>query len=174
MDRILSSPDFSASKRRKGFLRFVVEEALAGRAEIIKAYTIAVTVFGRSKDFDSQVDPIVSVEAGRLRRALAQYYLTAGINNPLRIEIPKGTYVPAFIANKDGTTNLRSEGSAIGQQNGLDISSPELAGPGIAVVVFDNLSKEQGQDFFATCFRRAGPESYPASTIFGRKCRNRV
>ena len=54
LDRILSSPDFSASKRRRGFLRFVVKEALAGRAEMIKEYTIAVTVFGRSKDFDSQ------------------------------------------------------------------------------------------------------------------------
>ena len=73
LDRILSSPDFRASKRRRDFLRFVVEEALAGRADTIKAYTIAVTVFGRSNDFDPQIDPIVSVEAGRLRRALDHY-----------------------------------------------------------------------------------------------------
>ena len=150
LDRILSSPDFRASKRRRGFLRFVVEEALAGRAEMIKAYTIAVTVFGRSKDFDSQVDPIVSVEAGRLRRALAQYYLTGGKNNPLRIEIPKGTYVPSFIVNKDGKINVPSIESAIGHQNRPDISSPILARPGIAVIVFDSLSKEEGQDFLAT------------------------
>ena len=150
LDQILSSPDFRASKRRRGFLRFVVEEALAGRAEMIKAYTIAVTVFGRSKDFDSQVDPIVSVEAGRLRRALAQYYLTGGKNNPLRIEIPKGTYVPCFSINKDGGINVPSIESAIGQQNRPDISSPILVGPGVAVIVFDSLSKEGGQDFLAT------------------------
>lgn len=150
LDRILSSPDFHASQRRRGFLRFVVEEVLAGRAEMIKAYTIAVTVFGRGNDFDPQIDPIVSVEAGRLRRALEHYYLSGGRNNALRIEIPKGTYVPSFLENKVGSENVPLIETAIDQQNDLDLSTPKFSGPGIAVIVFDSLSKEDGQDFFAT------------------------
>jgi adenylate cyclase len=150
LDRILSSPDFHASKRRKGFLRFVVEEVLAGRDEMIKAYTIAVTVFGRGNDFDPQIDPIVSVEAGRLRRALEHYYLSSGRNNALRIEIPKGTFVPSFLENKVGSVNVLPTDPAIGSQSDVDISTPKLTGPGIAVIVFESLSKEEEQDFFAT------------------------
>ncbi|MDJ0820139.1 MAG: tetratricopeptide repeat protein [Desulfobacterales bacterium] len=150
LDQILSSPDFRASKRRRGFLRFVVEEVLAGRAEMIKAYTIAVTVFGRSKDFDSQVDPIVSVEAGRLRRALEHYYLSDGRNDALRIGIPKGTYVPSFRRNEVGSANDASEVSALRQPDDRDQNTSEFLGPGIAVIVFDSLSKAEGQDFFAT------------------------
>ena len=150
LDRILSSPDFRASKRRRDFLRFIVEETLAGRDEIIKAYTIAINVFGRSKDFDPQIDPIVSVEAGRLRRSLEHYYMSGGQDNALRIEIPKGTYVPHFIRNEDGYAALSSTKPAIVQYTCLDESASELARPGIAIIVFDNLSKKEGQDFFAT------------------------
>ena len=150
LDRILSSPDFRASKRRREFLRFVVEETLEGRAEIIKSYAIAVSVFGRNKDFDAQIDPIVSVEAGRLRRALEHYYLSGGRNNALRIEIPKGTYVPSFLRNKVGSVDEPSIEPAVDQQNDLDLSTPSFSGPGIAVIVFDSLKKENGQDFFAT------------------------
>lgn len=131
-------------------MRFVVEEALEGRAEMIKAYTIAISVFGRSKDFDAHIDPIVSVEAGRLRRALAHYYLSGGRNNALRIEIPKGKYVPSFVRNRVGSVNVPSKVPEIGQQAGLDISAPKKARPGIAVIVFDNLSREEGQEFLAT------------------------
>ena len=63
LERILSSTDFKASKRRKKFLRFVVKQSLAGKADTIKAYTIAVSVFGRGEDFNPQIDPIVSALA---------------------------------------------------------------------------------------------------------------
>jgi adenylate cyclase len=96
LDRIVASPDFVVPERARKFLRYVVEEALAGRADHIKAYTIAVDVFGRNETFDSQSDPVVRIEAGRLRRALERYYLTAGRADPIVIGIPKGGYVPTF------------------------------------------------------------------------------
>lgn len=94
--RILSSADFGATDRKHRFLRYVVDEALAGRGSRIKAYSIAVEVFGRDASFDPQADPIVRVEAGHLRRTLERYYLTAGQADPILISIPKGGYVPTF------------------------------------------------------------------------------
>jgi hypothetical protein len=96
LDRILGHRDFEASVRTREFLRFVVEEALAGRAERLKGYTIAVEVFGRPKDFDANLDPIVRIQAGRLRRALEHYYLVAGGQDPVVISVPKGGYAPEF------------------------------------------------------------------------------
>ena len=78
------------------FLTYVVEEALAGRTDRIKAYTIATEVFGRDARFDPQLDSIVRIEAGRLRRSLERYYLTDGRTSRLRIDIPRGGYVPVF------------------------------------------------------------------------------
>jgi TolB-like protein len=98
LDRILSSPDFEASTRNRRFLRHVVEETLAGRADRIKAYSIAIGVFGRGDDFDPQQDSIVRIEAARLRRSLDHYYLRQENANELRIAIPKGAYVPEFVA----------------------------------------------------------------------------
>lgn len=96
VERIVASAEFDATEREGRFLRHVVDETLAGHAARIKAYSIAVTVFGRKETFDPQTDPIVRIEAGRLRRALERYYLTAGASDPLVISIPKGHYVPTF------------------------------------------------------------------------------
>src|SRR5215213_9143319 len=76
--------------------RYVVEETLEGRGERIKAYAIGVEVFERDETFDPQNEPVVRIEAGRLRRGLEHYYLTAGRTDPVLIEIPKGGYVPRF------------------------------------------------------------------------------
>jgi TolB-like protein len=94
--RVLASGCFEQAGRAKDFLRFVVEETLAGRAHRLKGYTIAVEVFGRSADFDAQADPLVRVEAGRLRRRLTEYYATEGQRNPLRIGLPRGGYAATF------------------------------------------------------------------------------
>ena len=96
LGRMLESPHFDASERNRGFLTYVVEEALAGRTDRIKAYTIATEVFGRDPKFDPQLDSIVRIEAGRLRRSLERYYLTDGRTSRLRIDIPRGGYVPVF------------------------------------------------------------------------------
>ncbi len=76
--RILASDGFVASARNRRFLEYVVEETLAGRADRIKAYSIATSVFGRGPDFNPDLDSIVRIEAGRLRRSIDHYYLTAG------------------------------------------------------------------------------------------------
>ncbi len=96
LERILASDHFDASERNRRFLRYVVEECLDGRAQQIKAYCIAVSVFNREPSFDPQSDPIVRLEAGRLRRSLDHYYLTAGRDDPIRIVVPKGGYAPRF------------------------------------------------------------------------------
>jgi hypothetical protein len=104
LDRIAGSAIFRASLRLTSFLTFVVEAALAGHSDTIKAYTIAVEALGRSPSFDPQADPIVRVEAGRLRHALARYYAEAGRDDPLTIDVPRGTYVPAFHRRRTETT----------------------------------------------------------------------
>ena len=75
---LFGRPEFNASERNKRFLSYIVEETLGGRADRIKAYTIALVAFHRSEDFDPMIDPIVRIEASRLRRSLEHYYLTAG------------------------------------------------------------------------------------------------
>jgi len=87
--RILASPEFEATDRMRDFLRFVVEEKLAGRAQSLNAYTIAIAVFDRDEEFNGTNDPIVRIQAGRLRRALERYYLTAGAQDPVRITVRK-------------------------------------------------------------------------------------
>jgi hypothetical protein len=97
LDRVISSREIVNSERKKRFLKFIVQETLAGNADRIKAYTIAVDVFNRDPSFDPVSDPVVRIEAGRLRRCLEHYYLTEGAMDRLRITIPKGSYVPQFI-----------------------------------------------------------------------------
>ena len=94
--RILNSRSFDASERNRRFLEYVVEETLAGRGARIKAYNIATIVFGRDQDFDPQLDPVVRMEARRIRRSLERFYFLAGEKSARRITIPKGSYVPEF------------------------------------------------------------------------------
>jgi len=101
VEQILASPDFDGSRRSKEFLRFIVEEALAGRGEELTQAAIATGVFGRRDDFDAVVDPIVRIQAGRLRRSLERYYLLSGKHDPARIALPRGTYVPTFISREE-------------------------------------------------------------------------
>lgn len=96
LQRILGSRSFQVSERRRNFLHYVVDEALAGRGGRLKAYSIGMAVFQRGPDFDPQNDPIVRIEAGRLRAALERYYAGEGAADPVRIELPRGGYVPRF------------------------------------------------------------------------------
>jgi adenylate cyclase len=92
LERILASRCFEQAARSSKFLRFVVEQTLGGQGDRLKGYTIAIEVFGRSQDFDAQSDPLVRVEAGRLRRRLTEYYADEGRNDSVRIELPRGSY----------------------------------------------------------------------------------
>ena len=96
LGQILSSKTFSASESLGKFLSFVVEETLGGRAKNIKQFTVATAVYNMGSDFDPQTDPIVRLQAGRLRRALDSYYANEDAEYRLRIHIPKGSYVPKF------------------------------------------------------------------------------
>ncbi|CAN7420720.1 adenylate cyclase [Pararhizobium sp. LjRoot255] len=108
LERILSSREFPSGGRGAAFLKYVTEEALAGRAHRLKAYSVAIEVFHRSAGF-SQDDPVVRIEAGRLRRVIERYYLIAGQNDPIRIDIPKGGYVPTFTWNDAPTDDTDDE-----------------------------------------------------------------
>jgi TolB-like protein len=94
LDRILKSGPFHPSRRRQRFLEYIVNETLAGRGERLKGYNIALEVFDRPETFDPAIDPLVRIEAARLREKLREYYGTDGQADPVRIELPKGSYTP--------------------------------------------------------------------------------
>jgi hypothetical protein len=96
--RVVESPDFPATPRNRAFLEYIVTRELAGEGESISAYAVATAVFGRSELFNSLLDPIVRIEAGKLRRDLETYYLKSGRRNPLRLTVPRGAYRPRFVA----------------------------------------------------------------------------
>lgn len=96
LERILADRHFVAAPRGSRFLRYVVEQALAGRADEIKELVIAMDVYARAADYDPKADSTVRVEASRLRVRLQRYYTEEGARDPIRITIPKGTYVPRF------------------------------------------------------------------------------
>ena len=101
VERIAASSYFAGSERLGRFLRYIVEEALAGRGGKIKEYAVGLEVYGRKPDFDPKADAIVRVEAGRLRAKLEQYYAHGGRENPVRIDVPKGSYAPVFAWRAD-------------------------------------------------------------------------
>ena len=96
MERILASAAFSQSARMCRFLRMVVEYSLGNRAGELKEYPIALQVFDRKPSFDPRLDPIVRVEARRLRTKLGHYYEREGTDDDIRIELPKGNYCVRF------------------------------------------------------------------------------
>lgn len=100
--RILASDGFREAGRLGAFLRFVVEEALRGEAGRLKESVIGVEVFQRAPDYDPRIDPIVRVEARRLRARLDDYYAGAGAGDRVRIRLPKGTYAPVFEGKGEG------------------------------------------------------------------------
>lgn len=96
LGRILDSPAFRATPRRREFLRYIIEQDAAGRVGNLKGYAIAVSVYSRDPSFDPRIDPLVRIEAGRLRAELDAYYQTEGKDDPVIIEIPKGGNAPKY------------------------------------------------------------------------------
>lgn len=95
--RVLSWPVMARSPQLAKFLDYVVRAKLSGDEASIKAYAIAVDVFGRPTSFDPQSDPIVRVQARRLRSLLEEYYADVGSGRPLRFYLPVGRYAPDFV-----------------------------------------------------------------------------
>jgi len=94
IQRMTASDIFTSSPQLASFLVFVVEAVLRGHGERLKGYTIGVEVLRRDVKFDPQIDPIVRVEATRLRRAIGRYYAGPGADDPVQIDLPRGGYAP--------------------------------------------------------------------------------
>jgi hypothetical protein len=99
VERILATPGFERSPRLSDFLRHICKLALEGRDEAISEQYLGEALFGRPPDYDSSADTIVRSHALRLRRKLEQYFQREGNNEPLRLIIPRGAYVPVFVAS---------------------------------------------------------------------------
>lgn len=95
LKRVLSSHHFQTSKRCQAFLRYAVEQTLSGRREL-KERSIGIEVFDRNPTYDTNLDPVVRMTAGEVRKRLALYYQGAEEDSELRIELPVGSYVPRF------------------------------------------------------------------------------
>ncbi len=136
--QILENAEFKRSPKIARFLEYVVEETLDGKQQYLKGHTIAIEVFDKDQSFDPQIDPLVRVNAVRLRRMLHQYYSTDGLNDDVMIDIIKGSYVPQiyYTKNSDKITDDQP------------ILSKNSSFPCIAVLNFKNLSGNFSYGYF--------------------------
>ncbi|HZR23951.1 MAG TPA: tetratricopeptide repeat protein [Vicinamibacterales bacterium] len=121
VDRVLGSPTFQQVDRLKRFLTFITLEALAGRSDQLKEYVIGVQVFGKEESFDPRTDPIVRVQARRLRARLVRYYREEGQNDEIVIDLPKGGYAPLFKQRSATVAPHRSLGAALVSRNTVSV-----------------------------------------------------
>jgi adenylate cyclase len=142
--RVLASPEFQRSPSLRDFLLFIVEKTLAGQSHEIKGYTVATQVLGKDANFDADKDPIVRILAGRLRRALERYYLLQGRQDPVRIDVPVGAYVPSFQPAFQAKPEIPPTPAGPGDSA---LSMP--SGPSLAVMPLLNLTGNRGQEYFA-------------------------
>jgi serine/threonine-protein kinase len=162
LDKMLACEKFSRG-RLGDFLRFVVEETLAGRESELKESVIGVAVFQRPSDYDPRIDPIVRVEARRLRARIRQYYAEEGIEDSIVIELPKGGYAPMIKERGAGGTSSHAggwhwrwyaAGLALAMSAGLLLwllwPAPTSA-PAATLLVspFTNLGAESSSDYFS-------------------------
>ena len=162
--RILDSSQISRSVVLTDFLSFVVKETLAGRHEGLKEYTIGVQALKKEADFNPQVDSIVRIHAGRLRRALKEYYYEEGKADPIIISIPKGNYAPNFKLNSEESPFIPPvvdviddgqfpEATQTKRAKGLFRALPGVFGlqgkVSITVAPFKNIGSESDLQFFA-------------------------
>jgi len=112
LEQLLSWPGLVRSPQLGRFLNYIVRAKLRGDEASIKAYAIAVDVFGRPQSFDPQSDPIVRVQARRLRAALEEYYAGEGADSPVRIYLPVGRYVPEFRGRDESRPAVTTDAQA--------------------------------------------------------------
>jgi len=135
LTRILTSSLFADAERMLRFLRFVVEEALSGNASRLKENVIGIHVFDRSPTYDPRIDPIVRVEARRLRLKLREYYERDGKTDEVIVELPKGRYSPVFRTRSNA--GLRPE-------KGTETTALRNS---VAVLPFANLNSDAETEF---------------------------
>jgi TolB-like protein/Flp pilus assembly protein TadD len=136
LERIVASPTFRQSDRLKRFLTFIVVEAFEGHRDQLKEYVIGVQVFGKEESFDPRTDPIVRVQARRLRAKLVHYYREEGRADDVIIDLPKGGYAPVFKRRETPVLVKRSIGAALVNRNT------------VAVLPFADHSQTQDLDYF--------------------------
>ena len=110
--QILASPEFRSSQRCQEFLRFVVEQSLAGHAGVLKERTIGVEAFGRAADYETNLDGVVRIKASEVRKRLSLYYAGSGKTAKVVIEMPVGSYVPNFTARESSANGSVADGPA--------------------------------------------------------------
>ena len=144
LELILNSKDFMASQRLKDFLIFIVNATLDGKGEELKAYKIALDVFGLEEDFDPNSNPMIRTEAGRLRSKLDHYYLR-NPNSKIYISIPKGAYAASFSRKP-----ARSSGAHTLPAELLEASShsPAVLTSTICLLPLVNVNKSQEAEVF--------------------------
>ncbi len=140
LNRIVASPTFHHASRLKKFLEYIVSEAIGGRLEELKEYVVGVEVFDKKSSFDPRTDPIVRVQARRLRALLERYYRLEGCGDELVIDLPKGGYRPVFKL-RDGIRAKHPLSAAIVSSNT------------IAVVPFLDYSREGDLEYFCCGLR---------------------
>lgn len=140
--KMLSSDLFARSERMSRFLSFTVEQHLAGNAGNLKEYLIGVEVFDKPDTLDPRLDPIVRVEAGRLRAKLREYYETDGREDQILILFPARTYAPSFQRRTSAAPSATPR--EMPRATAADSSYP----PSVAVLPFADLSRDRDQEFF--------------------------
>jgi TolB-like protein len=134
LQKIFLHPQFVNSDILRKFLSFIVDQTLSGHSNWLKEYTIATNVLNKPVNFKPQENGIVRIHAGRLRRALHQYYNNKGAHDEVFISIPKGSYIPVFV---DGVTGIADESL---NDHGFQDK------PVIAVIPFRHLVNDQLED----------------------------
>jgi serine/threonine-protein kinase len=132
--RILGSRTFHQADRLKRFISFIVEETLAARGNQLKEFLIGMEVFGKDARFDPRTDPLVRVQARRLRVRLARYYMDEGQEDEILIELPKGGYAPVIKRNQPAPKRA--------------VSSGMLGRNTVLVVPFADYTAERDCEFF--------------------------
>lgn len=119
LERVLQSPSFQGSKRCQDLLNYLVTRRLEGDSAALKERVIGAEVFGRDPAYDTSADAIVRVKANEVRKRLAVYYDQAGRSDPIRIDLPTGTYVPSFTfsgePNAAPAAPVATDGAAAGR-----------------------------------------------------------
>jgi TolB-like protein/Flp pilus assembly protein TadD len=130
LSRILASKTFSQVERLKRFVSFIAGETVEGRGGDLKEYVIGVQVFGKESSFDPRTDPIVRVQARRLRTRLARYYRDEGNNDELIIDLPKGGYAPVFRVREEAPATKRSLTATLARRNTVSVKPLADDSPG--------------------------------------------
>jgi len=136
LSRILASKTFSQVERLKRFISFIVGETVGGRGGELKEYVIGVQVFGKEPSFDPRTDPIVRVQARRLRARLARFYRDEGHNDELIVDLPKGGYAPVFRLREEAPSAKRSLTATLASRNTVAVMPLADDSPGASLEYF--------------------------------------